>query len=66
MTIEIPLNDLGMDELQMRELVNRMNKYDNRKWIFVRGSAPYSNQMANPFCNLSNYNCGLANTGFAS
>jgi hypothetical protein len=50
--ISIPLDGLGMQEAAMRELVNRMNKYDDRKWVFVKCGGVEFNQMANPIMGL--------------
>lgn len=56
----IPLDGLGMTEEAMLELVNRLNAHDDRKWVFVRGSAAF-NQMRN--ANLGNpYINHMANT----
>lgn len=38
MTIRIPLNDLGLTDEKMLELVNRMNEADDRKWVLTRTS----------------------------
>ena len=44
----IPLDGLGMEELAMRELVNRMNENDDRKWVFVKAEYRGYQQAANP------------------
>ncbi len=56
----VPLDDLGMDEKAMLELVNRLNKHDDRKWVFCRGQPAYQ-QMANPFAATNPYFNQVAN-----
>jgi hypothetical protein len=59
--ISIPLDGLGMDEVAMRELVNRMNEKDDRKWIFVKAEFWGVSQASNPLMAQQYYN-QLANS----
>lgn len=66
MTVGVPLNGLGMSEQEMLELVNRLNKYDDRKWILTRAHGYGSMRNAAMDLDLHGYQSQLANNAVCS
>lgn len=61
--VSIPLDGLGLDDKAMLDLVNRMNKHDNRKWVLERNGWAYFNQAANTGNLFQQYQSQMGNMG---
>lgn len=56
--IGFSLDGLGMDRKAMLELVNRLNKADDRKWVLATSPSSMVNQI-NPFFLPYQQQCAL-------